>query len=231
ASTLERRGAVPVGHRPYTVVADSSHLYVSNWGDSSISVVDLSGAAAARPTTLFVGPHPSALALAGRQLFAALAGANGVARLDLASGKVIEQLTVALGPHAPVGSDPNALAIAPDGNTLYVAMAGNNAVAVVQLAPAPAPMRVAGLIPVGWYPTAVVATDRTLFVVNAKGGGSGPNADSTYIADLIVGSVSIIPVPDAPALERYTREVYALSPYTNDALRPAFRPSDRPGVR
>src|SRR5213593_3230179 len=32
AATLARRGAVAVGHRPYTVVADSSHLYVSDWG-------------------------------------------------------------------------------------------------------------------------------------------------------------------------------------------------------
>src|SRR5881396_601044 len=42
AATLQRRGAVAVGHRPYTAVADSVHLYVSNWGDSTISVIDLS---------------------------------------------------------------------------------------------------------------------------------------------------------------------------------------------
>src|SRR2546422_6903596 len=47
-------------------------------------------------------------------------------------GAVVEQLTVALDPHAPLGSDPNALALSPDGRALYVAMAGNNAVAVVQ---------------------------------------------------------------------------------------------------
>src|SRR5438445_10775362 len=150
ATTLARRVALPVGHHPYTVVADSSHLYVSNWGDSTVSVIDLSGRPTVRPS-LFVGPHPSALVVRGRELWAALAGANGVARLDLATGKVIEQLTVALGTQAPVGSDPNGLALAPDGRTLYVAMAGNNAVAVVSLSPPPRPapqgaMRVAGLI-------------------------------------------------------------------------------------
>src|SRR5438552_3440403 len=134
ATTLARRTAVPVGHRPYTAVADSGHLYVSNWGDSSISVIDLSD----RPTapgreslrvrpSMFVGPHPSAMALHGADLFVALAGANGVARVDVVTGRVMEQLTIALGPRAPVGSDPNALALAPDGRTLYVAMAGNNA--------------------------------------------------------------------------------------------------------
>src|SRR3989441_5015266 len=42
AATLTRRGAVAVGHTPYTVVADSSHLYVSDWGDSTVSVIDVS---------------------------------------------------------------------------------------------------------------------------------------------------------------------------------------------
>jgi len=177
AATLQRRGAFPVGDKPYTVVADSNRLYVSNWGDSTVSVIDLTAASPDRPTALFVGPHPSALALRGRELFVALAGANGVARIDLATGRVLEQLTVALGPRAPVGSDPNALALAPDGRTLYVAMAGNNAVAVVRLSARA--MHVAGLIPVGWYPTAVaVAGDgRTLYVANGKGQGSAANPD------------------------------------------------------
>src|SRR5438093_12275946 len=128
AATLERRGAVAVGHRPYTAVAGGSTLYVSDWGDSTVSIIDASVSPPVRRSTLFVGPHPSALALHGSELFVALAGANGVARVDLARGAVVEQLTVALDPHAPLGSDPNALALSPDGRALYVAMAGNNAV-------------------------------------------------------------------------------------------------------
>ncbi len=171
AASLERRAAVPVGHRPYTAVADGAHL---------------------------------------------------------ARGEVREHLTVALAPHAPPGSDPNGLALSPDGRTLYVAMAGSNAVAVVRLGTTE--MRVAGLIPAGWYPTAVAvsADGRTLYVANGKGNGSGPNPDGTYIGNVIVGSVSIVPVPDGPALARYTRQVYALSPFSNPALRPTVRPSDRP---
>jgi len=45
---------------------------------------------------------------------------------------------------------------------------------------------------------------------------------------VITGSVSIVPVPDAATLARYTRETYALSPYSNPAVRPTVRPSDRP---
>src|SRR5881296_2283285 len=228
AATLQRRGAVAVGHRPYTVVADSTRLYVSDWGDSTVSVIDLTAYPPIRLSAWFVGPHPSALALRGGELFVALAGSNGVARVDLATGQVREQLTVALAPHAPVGSDPNALALSPDGRTLYVAMAGNNAVAVVRLGATG--MRVAGLIPAGWYPTGVATSGdgRTLYVANGKGNGSGANADGTYIGNVIAGSVSIIPVPDSAGLRRYTSQVYALSPFSNARLRPTIRPSERP---
>ena len=227
AATLARRGAVAIGHRPYTVVADSAHLYVSDWGDSTVSVIDLSASPPVR-RSIFVGPHPSALALRGHDLFVALAGANGVARIDLARGAVVEQLTVALDLHAPLGSDPNALALSPDGKTLFVAMAGNNAVAVVRLDARH--MRVAGLIPVGWYPTALAVSPdgRTLYVANGKGSGSGANPDGKSIRNVITGSVSMVPVPDAATLARYTREAYALSPYSNPGLRPTVRPSDRP---
>src|SRR5881628_3716995 len=218
AATLTRRGAVAVGHRPYTLVADSTHLYVSDWGDSTVSVIDLSASPPVR-RSVFVGPHPSALALRGHDLFVALAGANGVARIDLARGAVVEQLTVALDLHAPLGSDPNALALSPDGKTLFVAMAGNSAVAVVRLDARH--MRVAGLIPVGWYPTALAVSPdgRTLYVANGKGSGSGANPDGKSIRNVITGSVSIVPVPDGIALARYTRAVYALSPYSNAGLR------------
>ncbi|HEV8401225.1 MAG TPA: beta-propeller fold lactonase family protein [Gemmatimonadales bacterium] len=230
--SLERRGAFAVGHRPYTAVADSTHLYVSNWGDSTVSVIDLTARPPVRPTAMFVGPHPSALTLGNGSLFVALAGSNGVARVDLKTGRVIEQLTVALDPRAPAGSDPNALALTPDGRTLYVAMAGNNAVAVVRVGSRA--MRVAGLIPAGWYPTAVATSSdgRTLYVANGKGGGSGANPDGTYIGDVITGSVSIVPVPDSATLARYTARVYALSPYSNAALRGASnRPTAKPPIR
>jgi len=228
AATLQRRAAVAVGHRPYTAVADNSSLYVSNWGDSTVTVINLSAGPPAARSAMFVGPHPSALVLRGSELLVALAGANGVARVDLATGQVREQLTVALTPDAPPGSDPNALTLSPDGRTLYVAMAGSNAVAVVRLDANG--MHVAGLIPAGWYPSAVAASadGHTLYVANGKGNGSGPNTDGTYIGNVITGSVSVIPIPDALALRRYTHEVYALSPFSNPRLRPPTRPADRP---
>jgi DNA-binding beta-propeller fold protein YncE len=183
-----------------------------------VSVVDAT-TPASNPATIFVGPHPSALALSGSDLYVALAGANRVARVDLRTGSVAEQVTLELAPQAPTGSDPNALAVTADGRSVYVALAGANAIAVLHRSRTG--LRVAGFIPAGWYPTAVTlsADGRTLFVANGKGGGSHANPDGRYIGAVITGSVAIVPVPDSAALARYTRQVYALSPYSNPRVR------------
>src|SRR5437660_10588365 len=65
AATLARRGAVAVRRRPYTVVADASRLYVSDWGDSTVPIIVLSATPPTRRSVI-VGPPPSALALRGR---------------------------------------------------------------------------------------------------------------------------------------------------------------------
>src|SRR6266704_914408 len=81
-------------------------------------------------------------------------------------------------------------------------MAGNNAGAVVRISRTG--MRVAGLVPVGWYPTAVAtsADGRTLFVANGKGNGSGANRDGTHTGapELAIFHDSI--TPNAHAIAR-----------------------------
>src|SRR5207245_10137786 len=85
-------------------------------------------------------------------------------------------------------------------------------------------------LPAGGSPqaVAVAAEGKTLSVANRKGAGSGANPDGKYIGHVITGSVSLIPVPDRAALARYSRDVYALSPFSNTRIRPTVRPSDRP---
>ena len=231
AAPLERRAAAATGRYPYTAAfgADGRTLYVSNWGDSTISVYGVRDGALTPRRAIPVAPRPSALRLSpdGRTLYVAHAAADAVSVVDLEEGRVEATIALGLTARAPHGSGPNALALAPDGRTLYVANADNNAVAVVDLARAEGP-RVTGLIPTGWYPTAVALSPdgRTLYVANGKGLGAGPNPQGPnapgarsrqYIGGLLVGSVSAIPLPDPAALRRYTRQVLANSPY-RDAL-------------
>ena len=79
------------------------------------------------------------------------------------------------------GSTPNALALSADGRRLFVAEADNNAVALFDLSAATSGLageeagedRLAGRVPAGWYPTAVLALGDTLVVANGKGRGTG----------------------------------------------------------
>ena len=102
------------------------------------------------------------------------------------------------------------------GDRVYVAESGINAVAVLDARL----MQVIEHIPVGWNPAAVAVDldGKNLFVVNAKGKGSGPNGGSrhdphapTYIGSLEMGSLSVIPLADLAEPEKRTRQVIALN--------------------
>jgi YVTN family beta-propeller protein len=210
---------VQVGHNPYAVVLSENGrwAYVSNWGEQSVSVVNT--ATASTDSTLAVGTHPSALTVdRGRnEVYVANTDSDSVSLIDTNRNQVMATFSLAPYPDAPQGSSPNALAAV--GDNLFVANAGNNDVAVVRLGSSP---RVIGLIPTAWYPTAIAVTQDVsqLFIVNAKGLGTGPNpagpnpnlpstpADQ-YVGSMAVGTLSMLRVPNQTELDRLTAEVVA----------------------
>ncbi len=221
-------GGVEVGDHPYTCLAsrDGKTVYVSLWGAAHVAVVDSASmkVTARMPTD----DHPNAMAFSadGKRLFVANANANTISDIDLAEGKALERISVALYPGSPEGSTTNALVVSPDGERLYAANADNNDVAVVDIT-RPGHSRVLGFIPVGWYPTALAisADGKTLYVANGKGSSSRPNpkgprptipgtSETQFIGRLLLGTVSIIPVPDSAALGQYSARVYKNVPYT-----------------
>ena len=95
---------------------------------------------------------------------------------------------------------------------LYVAESGINAVAIIDTKT----MDVISHIPVGWNPSAVAFSPdgATLYVVNTKGKGAGPNGGSehdanapTYVGSLEYGSLSAIPLGTLPAPDVLTQTV------------------------
>jgi len=200
--TLAVETTVPVGQHPHSCAfgADKRHLYVSNWGGRSVSVVDTQKNRRVRDIAVGLRPNDLALAPDGR-LFVACSGDNTV---HVIQTRTVEQdapdasptrrlsegtreiISTSLYPQSPEGSTPDAVAVSPDGKTLFVANADNNSVLVVDISNAlseDARRRnesvsvVNGFIPVGWYPTAVCVSqdNQTLFVANGKGLRSGPN--------------------------------------------------------
>jgi DNA-binding beta-propeller fold protein YncE len=158
----------------------------------------------------YAGPHPNAIAVGPEAVYVTNGNDDSVAVLHAGESDVDRiPLSPLKGPDRELrGVQPVALALSPDRKTLYVAEAGLNSVAVIRGG------RVLGHIPTGWWPAALaVSSDgKTLYVANARGRGAGPNnpfppdnLDSPKHS--ILGSVSIIPVPDGAQLQRYTERV------------------------
>jgi YVTN family beta-propeller protein len=198
----------------YPVVVDPRTGIPSS---GTVSVIDTRTNQVAK--TIDVGLHPCGMALNpnGSRLYVTNANSDTVSVIDTANDIVSKAVRVSVNTtkvgqtKIPVlGSSPNAVAVSPDGRTLYVANATDNAIAVID-PDAPTNNAVRGLIPTGWYPTAV-ATDRTglqLFVANGYGFGSiapVPAGQGRSYTDRN-GVVSIVDVPSEPQLGMYTRTV------------------------
>lgn len=225
-----------VGALPYDVVLAGHKAYVSNWGgrrpdagsvtgpagqgtsvrvdatryiasEGSVSVIDLDSGQVTREVV--AGRHASALALApnGRSLVVANAAEDTLTVLDTATDAVIETVSLR-GPAGLFGASPDALSFAPGGATLYVGLGSQNAVA--QVAFRAGHSQVQGLLPVGWFPGAVVCDGLrgALYVANIKGVGSGypikSGEPTKFNSHQYFGTLSLVPIPTLDALAHYT---------------------------
>ena len=216
---------------PYAVVAArDGGVYVSAWGAFTVNAfrADSAGRLTGE-RSIVVGRHPSALVLSadGSRLFAASASTDRVAVVDTRARRTLRWLLDAPPGGIHEGSTPNALALSSDGSRLFVAEADNNAVAVFDLsaqsagrANGKASDSLAGRIPVQWYPTALDLHGESLWVVNGKGQGSGPNptgpqpniplANSDphgYTLGQLNGSVTVIADAGRAGLDALSRRV------------------------
>jgi len=228
------------GALPYDVRIVRGRAYVSNWAgripgpndpvgpagrgtevrvdpvrhvanDGSVSVIDLATGATRE---LPAGLHASGLAVSpnGRHVVCANANSDHLTVIDTRTDAVVETIWCRPKPSDLVGASPNALVFAPDGKTLYVANGAQNAVAVLRFDPADRESRMEGLIPVGWYPGALVLDParRQLCVANIKGHPLAPKSKTENGAPVqgfnthhYSGSVSLVPIPsrrDLPSL-------------------------------
>jgi YVTN family beta-propeller protein len=170
---------------PYGVAtAPDGTVYVSAWGGWTVSAFPVRGdGTLGQGARIRVARHPSAILLNadGSRLFVASGSTDKISVVDTRTQRVIATIDDA-SPAVGEGSTPNALALSPDGSRLFVAEADNNAVGVFDLSAttsggsaAAGNNTLAGRIPVGWYPSAVIADRTELLVANAKGRGTAPN--------------------------------------------------------
>jgi len=214
--------------------ADKKQLYITLWGGDAVAVYNT--ATRKITTTIPTGSHPNEIICSKNSmyLFVANANDNSVSIINTKTNKVIETISAALYPNALTGSTTNGLALSADEKTLYIANADNNCLAVFDVAH-PGKSFSKGFIPTGWYPTNVKVLGKTILVANGKGFSSLPNPQgpkpivktddsgyqigasatrgSQYIAGLFKGTLSFIPTPNELQLKKYSRRVYANTPY------------------
>ncbi|WP_348263405.1 bifunctional YncE family protein/alkaline phosphatase family protein [Telmatobacter sp. DSM 110680] len=165
------------------------------------------------------GAAPTGVVASKDAVFVSLAHSDAIAKVSPDGTRLLAQAE--LSPFAgsifrdPAGRPlrgvmPSGVAVG--GGRLYVAESGINAVAVLDTDT----LQVLEHIPVGWNPTAVAlsSSGSTLYVINSKGKGSGPNAGRerdpaapTYIGSLELGSLSAISFPGLPPADALTQIV------------------------
>ena len=233
---------------PYGVVtAPDGRVYVSAWGGNSVSVFAPATWGALTAEERIAAPrHPSALLLNGNgsRLFVASGSTDRIAVVDTRAGRVVTTLEDPPPAGPAEGSTPNALALSAEGTRLFGAEADANAVAVFDLTAgasraggAAATTRPIGRIPVGWYPTALVALGDTLVVANGKGRGTGPNPNGpsptrgrseprSFSLGQLSGTVTIVGAARAPATElaQYTDRVARANGWNVPRTPPAYPP-------
>jgi YVTN family beta-propeller protein len=236
------------GVAPFDVVLAGKKIYVSNWGgrrpdadsvtgpagqgtkvrvddrsianEGSVSVIDLSTNIERRTSNveLLTGLHACAMALSpnGKFLVVANAGSDTLSVIDTRADKIVETICARQNPADLFGAQPNALAFNRSGKRLFVCNGTQNAVAVFGFKPGKS--KLLGLIPVGWFPGAIVFDARhgTIDVANIKsigtkmerprtGFGHGPGFNSKQYT----GSLSLVPVPSAKELAAFTQTALA----------------------
>jgi DNA-binding beta-propeller fold protein YncE len=222
-----------------------SKAYVASQRDRQVIALTVGSApqVSARIRTL---GQPTAFAAGGTgRLYVALDNTDSVAVIDTQANRLIETIHTAgpgeWGLNGLGGAGSNALAVAPDGRSLLVTDGGLNALAIVRLdaralgmsgtnrgRPGP-PSAVVGMIPTGWYPTAVAVRPdgRQIFVVNgksntgpvpgncrnelgtAKGHDTACRAANQYVWQLEKAGFLTLPPPKPAALGALTRRVAA----------------------
>ena len=198
------------------------------------------------PPEILTGLHAGALALSpnGRWLVVANTGDDMLSVIDTRTDQIVETIFARQNPGDPLGAQPNALAFDKSGKTLFVCNGTQNAVAVFQFKPGES--KLLGLIPVGWFPGAIVcdAPRREIYVANIKGlgrGRPGKSGRTEFNTKQYAGSLSLVPLPPEKELAAFTQTALANLRYpllaqaklparTNQPARPVPERVGEPGV-
>ena len=204
-----------VGYFPYAVRFLRGKLYVTLIGEHKLLVVDRDLKVS---KAIAVGRNPQEMCSQGDRLYVVNGSTDSLTVLNTRTDRIDREISLAR-PGSRFGAGPVSCAV--DANHLYVTLAGMNAVAVLDHKR----NRVLSLIPTGWYPTKVLANQKQLFVLSAKGiRARHPNPQRSqpttgggdtegFVLTLLKGSLSIVNKSEIDLnAVRWTRQVKSGAP-------------------
>jgi YVTN family beta-propeller protein/VCBS repeat-containing protein len=129
-------GSVQVGTNPEQMVINGTRLYVTNYGSSNVSVVDIGGSSPSLITNVAVGAYPRGIAVAmvnGQpRLYVTRYSSSSVAVIDANTNKQIDvNPSTKTVDSIKVGASPQSITVSPDGSRAYVTNYGSNSVSVI----------------------------------------------------------------------------------------------------
>lgn len=160
------------------------------------------------------GSSPSGVLAVGGRVYVSNGHNDSISVIDPVAGRKITDIPIRIpGLEDFRGVLPIGMAYDAKTGWLLVAEAGINAVGVIDTRT----MKHIAHLPAGWFPTRLVVDRGTVYVSNAKGHGTGPNAtpyaalEHSFQAELRRGTVSIYTMPSAQDLEAHTARVFELN--------------------
>jgi DNA-binding beta-propeller fold protein YncE len=175
------------------------------------------------------GSSPSGVLATAGAVYISNANQDSITVVDPASMKVRSEIPLRMqGLEELRGILPLGMAFDSATGWLLVAEAGINAIGIVDTRTD----KLIGHIPSGWFPTAVAIGGGSVYVSNAKGHGTGPNAtksaplERSQQAELRNGSLSVFSLPDAASLPKLTAQVASQNGLTSTQPAADPLPSD-----
>lgn len=194
-------GRLRVGEFPLALhMLPGNRMAVSNWGQSSISIVDL--AELKKITEIKVGSHPNQMIIipAANALVVSCSDSDSVSLISLETLREMRRIDLRPPGGKLAGVQPGALAYSR--GRLLVALGAVNSVAVLRVdQEKDLEIEFQGVIPVGAFPTALSYSvqAKTLFIANGRNLVTGPNApvrsggqSFQYIADILGGGIEAL---------------------------------------
>lgn len=194
--------------------------------EGSVSVIDPATGKTLHP--IIVGLHPNKITASHDQKFVYVTNSNSddVSVINTQNDAVVETIPIRLQSDINdyFGDSPNGLTVSADGKKLFVAVGMDNAVAVVSLGKKSSTTGtqpksiIDGFIPTGYYPSSIsIKNGKELFVTNIEADGPNrsfyllKNEPPVFNSHHMLASISIINMPNASQLQRYTKQVIALN--------------------